>query len=139
LAALLGGARLATPRLLQAGSVLRTSTPVLCGTLVAFATALPALVSAVVAARRGRSNLALGIAVGFVLFNVLVVIGAVAMIEPLPLTTHAVKQEIPAVALFVLLLLPVVFNGLRVPRWEGALLFVCYAGFVVWQATRVRS
>ena len=32
-----------------------------------------------------------------------------------------------------LLLLPVLFNGLKVPRWEGALLLAAYAGFVAWQ------
>jgi cation:H+ antiporter len=138
LAALLGGAVLASGRLLQAGSVLRTSTPVLGATVASFGTALPALGAAVVASYRRRSNLALGIAVGFVLFDLLLVVGAVALVQPLPLTQHAIAEEIPAVALFAALLVPVFLSGLKVPRWAGALLLAGYAAFVVWQVMRVR-
>lgn len=139
LAATIGGAVLATDKFLEATRTLKTSTPVMGETLVAFGTALPALGAAVIASRRGRSDLVLGIAVGFVLFNLLLVLGAVAMIQPLPLTAHAITNEIPATALFVSLLIPVLFNGLRVPRWEGAILLALYIAFVVWQIRRVMN
>jgi cation:H+ antiporter len=137
LAATLCGAQLAAARLVYAGSVLRTSGPVLGETLVSFGTTVPTLVAAVAAARRGRSDLVLAVVVGFVLFNLLLVFGAVAMVQPLPRTTHAIKNEIPAVVLFAMLLVPVLLNGLKVPRWHGALLLVAYAAFVVWQVRRV--
>ena len=41
--------------------------------------------------------------------------------------------ELPVMAGFAVLLMLVVANGLRVHRWEGALLLAAYAGFIVWQ------
>ena len=66
--------------------------------------------------RRGRSDLALTIAVGFALFSVLFCIGAVALIQPLRLTEHAMTKEALAVVLFASLLVPVLYSGLKVPR-----------------------
>jgi cation:H+ antiporter len=135
LAATLGGATLAADRLYPVGRAI-LNVAVLGETLVAFATALPAVGAAAVAARRGRANLALGVVVGFVLCNLLLALGAAALVQPLPLTRHAIAQEIPAVALFTALLLLVLVR-LTVPRWAGGLLVAGYAGFVVWQLLRV--
>jgi cation:H+ antiporter len=137
LAATGGGAMLAAAKLIDAMRALKTSAPVMGETLVAFGTSLPALVAAVVSARRGRSGLVLGIVVGSVVFNLLLVAGIAAMIEPLPITSHAILNEIPVMGLFTLLLLPVLLNGLKVPRWEGVLLLAAYAAFVMWQVLRV--
>ena len=90
------------------------------------------VVCAVAASLRGRSDLVLGIVVGSVLFNLLLV-GGVAMVEPLLITRNTILEAIPVMALFALLLLPVLLNGLHVPRWEGALLLAAYAAFVTWQ------
>jgi cation:H+ antiporter len=45
----------------------------------------------------------------------------------------ALTVELPVLTGFAVLLLLVVSNGLRVQRWEGALLLTAYAGFIVWQ------
>ncbi|HEY1190292.1 MAG TPA: hypothetical protein VGE74_21850 [Gemmata sp.] len=130
------GAWLAAGELIRATSALRLSVPVMGMTVTAFGTALPALVAAVLAARRRRPDVALGLAVGPALFNVLLVVGAVAMVQPLQLTEHSILNEVPAMGLCALLLLPVLLHG-KVPRWEGALLVAAYAGFVTWQVLRV--
>ena len=137
LAATVGGAMLAAEKLIDATRAMRLTAPAMGATVVAFGTSLPALVAAVVASRRGRSDLVLGIVVGSVLFNLLLV-GGVAMVEPLLITKNTILEAIPAMALFALLLLPVLLNGLTVPRWEGALLLAAYAGFVTWQVMWVR-
>lgn len=118
---------------------MRLTAPVEGATIVAFGTSLPALVAAVVASRRGRSDLVLGIVVGSVLFNLLLVCGSAAMVEPLLITESTIIRVIPVMALFTLLLLPVLLNGLRVPRWEGALLLAAYAGFITWQVRGVTA
>ncbi len=61
-----------------------------------------------------------------------------ASLRPLVVEERTILEQIPVMALFVLLLLPVLANGLRVPRWEGALLLAAYAGFVAWQVIGVR-
>lgn len=103
------------------------------GVLTASVTALPAAVVAVIAARRGRSDLVLGVAVGPVIFNLLFTAAVAALAQPLLIDQRVILEVIPVMALFALLLLPVYFNGLKVPRWEGALLLAGYAAFVTWQ------
>jgi len=137
LAATAGGAVLAAAELIDATRALRLTAPAMGATVVAFGTSLPAAVAAVVASRRGRSDLVLGIVVGSVVFNLLLV-GGVAMVEPLLITKHTILEAVPVMALFALLLLPVRLNGLNVPRWEGAFLLAAYAGFVTWQVSGVR-
>ncbi len=57
---------------------------------------------------------------GSVIFHLLLVVGVVAMVQPLPrVIEDAIMNAIPAMALVMLLLLPVLFNGLHVPRWEA--------------------
>jgi cation:H+ antiporter len=136
LGAVVFGAWLAAGRLLPAAAVLRLSAPVTGLTLAALGTALPAAVAAAVASRRGRSDVVLGLAVGPLLCNLSVVAGAVALVQPLALTEHAILNEVPAMGLCAFLLLPALLNG-KVPRWEGALLLAAYAGFVTWQVLRV--
>lgn len=137
LAAVASGAWLAAGQFVRATAQLKFSTPVMGATVAALGTALPALVAAVLAARRGRSDVVLGLAVGPPLFNVLLVAGAVTVVQPLALTEHAILYEVPAMALCAGLALPALLNG-KVPRWEGALMLAAYAGFVTWQVLRVR-
>ena len=58
---------------------------------------------------------------------------AAAMARPLLIDPRVILEVIPVMALFAALLLPVYFNGLKVPRWEGALLLVGYVAFIAWQ------
>lgn len=134
-AALAGGAVLCASEVRGAAEHLNVTRRVLVlgDTLCAFATALPAAGAAALTARRGRGDLALALAVGPVIFNLLFAAGAVAMVQPLVIDEPLILQVVPVMALFALLLVPVYANGLTVPRWEGALLLVAYAGFISWQ------
>lgn len=138
MAALAGGAVLTAAELVGTATYLKLPSVVLGGTMGAFVTSLPTLAAAVVAARRGRSDLVLGVVVGSVLCNVLLVAGAVAMAHPLLIDKRVILEAIPVMALFAFLLLPTLLNGLTVPRWEGALLLAAYAGFVTWQVMWAR-
>ncbi|MBN9118223.1 MAG: hypothetical protein J0I06_03525 [Planctomycetes bacterium] len=135
-AALVGGGYLIAKELLGTANHLKAPSFVL-GTVGAFVTALPTVVVAVIAARRGRPDLVLGVVVGPVIFNLLFTAGLVAMTHPLVVDRRVILEVIPVMALFALLLLPVRFNGLKVPRWEGTLLLAAYVGFVAWQVAAV--
>jgi len=139
LASLVGGAFLTASELTGTAEHLALTKRILVlgDTIAAFGTALPAAVVAVLAARRGRSDLVLGVVVGPVIFNLLLTAALVAMLRPLVIDPPVIMDVIPVMALFALLLLPVLLNGLKVPRWEGAILLAAYAGFVTWQVLRV--
>jgi cation:H+ antiporter len=138
LAALVGGGYLTAARIVPAATYLKAPSLVVGSTLAAFVTSLPALVAAVVAARRARPNLVLGLAVGPLVVNALLTAGAAAVAHPLVIDGWVILEVIPAAGVLTLLLVPVLLNGLRVPRWEGALLLAGYVGFVAWQVAVAR-
>ncbi|MFC0676828.1 calcium/sodium antiporter [Lysobacter korlensis] len=109
-------------------------TPLLMGLLpVAIGTALPEAAAAIAAARRGQGDVVAGHVIGSSLFNVLVVVGVVAMINPLPMPGSFVRLELPAALAFALMLYPVLRGDLRVSRREGAVLLVAFAAWVVYE------
>jgi len=134
LAGLVGGALLVVPAAVEiANRELVIGTRIFGVTAVAFGASLPVVVAAVAAAYRGRADLALGVVVGASLGNLLLAAGVAGLVAPFGLTEAALGNEVPATAVLTLLLLAPLWNGLRVDRWEGALLLAAYAGFVAWR------
>ncbi len=72
-------------------------------TIVAFGTSLPELVTSVSAARKGNAGIAIGNIVGSNIFNILFVIGTVALICPVPFENRFVIDTLVAIACGVLL------------------------------------
>lgn len=106
-------------------------TPLLTGLIVvAIATALPEAAAAMAAARRGQGDMVVGHVIGSSLFNLLVVVGGMAALRPLPLPESFVKLELPAAIAFVLVLYPMLRGDLRISKTEGAILFVAFLGWV---------
>jgi cation:H+ antiporter len=103
-------------------------------TLVAIGTSLPELATAVIAAVRGHSDIAIGNVVGSNIFNNLLCLGLAGVLAPIS------AQPAPFTDLGVLLALTAVALGLlrgerSVRRVEGALLLLAYAAFVVYLTT----
>lgn len=109
--------------------------PVLIGLLpVAIATALPEVVAAIIAARRGQGDLVAGHVIGSSLFNLLFVVGGMAAFVPLAIPDSLLRFELPAALAFALVLYPVLKGDLRVSRVEGGVLV---AAFVAWVAAEI--
>lgn len=98
-------------------------------TLVAVGTSLPELVTSVLAALRGASDIALGNVLGSNLFNVLGILGAAAAAAPLE-TSGIEGWDLFAAAAFGLLVVPVVATGKTVSRKEGAGLLLLYVAYL---------
>ena len=106
--------------------------PLLAGLLpVAIGTALPEVAAAVAAARRGQGDMIVGHVIGSSLFNVLVIVGGMAALRPLPLPASFVRLELPAAIVFVLMLYPMLRGDLRISRGEGGVLLAAFVGWVV--------
>ena len=105
-------------------------------TLVALGTSLPELATTVVAARRGKGEIALGNAVGSNIYNVLSVIGPAALVAPM--TADGVGFDVLAVMVgFGLLTFAFLVTGGKTRRWEGAVLLLSYVGYLWWVVARV--
>lgn len=104
-------------------------------TIVSIGTGTPEMATALMAAYRKRSDLAIGNAVGSNLFNIMFVLGIAALVAPLD------GKGISSIDLYVMLgvtflLLPTVWTGRIIDRKEGLLFLAIYAGYMyhLWPA-----
>lgn len=104
-------------------------------TVVALGTSLPEAATSIIAGLRGEREIALGNAVGSNIFNILAVLGlaGLSMPEGVPVSSQALRFDIPVMIAVAVACLPVVFTGARIARWEGALFlayYFIYTGFL---------
>lgn len=104
-------------------------------TIIAVGTSLPELVTSLVAAYKGQSDIAVGNIVGSNIFNSLFILGVASLIHPLEIDSHLWIDGIYMVGLTVLLW---IFSGYRsrLGRYEGVILLVSYIAYicyVVWR------
>ncbi|WP_018140184.1 calcium/sodium antiporter [Thioalkalivibrio sp. ALJ7] len=102
-------------------------------TIVAVGTSLPELATSVVAAFRREAGLAIGNVVGSNLFNLLAVLAVPALIAPLAIDADVLARDYPVMlALTVALFLIAVGRRGQILRWQGALLLVAFASYLVY-------
>ena len=94
-------------------------------TIVAFGTSLPELVTSVIAARKGKADIAVGNIVGSNIFNILFVVGTTALIVPVPFSSEFLIDGIIAILAGILLWV-CVWKKKLLTRWGGCLMLVGY-------------
>lgn len=106
-------------------------------TIVAFGTSAPELVISVMSAARGATQLAIGNVVGSNIFNILAIIGVVAMVRPIRVAQSTMSNEIPmallaAVALLIIGNGPMLGSGgvPQINRVDSLLLLLFFAIFM---------
>lgn len=100
-------------------------------TIVAGGTSMPELVTSLVAALRGRSEIAVGNVVGSNVFNVLGVLGATAAITPQRVAPQVLLLDTPVMLLATVLLLGMSATRGRIGRVEGALLAAGWVAYTI--------
>mgnify|MGYP003296095554 CR=1 FL=1 len=102
-------------------------------TVVAMATSLPELITSIVAARKGNSDIAIGNVVGSNILNIFIVLGISSLILPLKFDfTMNMQLFILFAANALMLLFVFTGKGHKISRAEGALLVLGYVGFVTY-------
>ena len=102
-------------------------------TIVSIGTSLPELVTSVSAARKGNAGIAIGNIVGSNIFNILFVVGTVALICPVPFESRFVIDTVVAILCGVLLWGGTIrHKELRKPC--GVVMLLCYAAYFVYLA-----
>ena len=98
-------------------------------TIVSAGTSLPELAASVVAAIRGKADIAIGNVVGSNIFNILCIGGIASLVSPL--SVGGIRSlDIGFMLVTTLLLLPFMKSGFRLSRIEGALLLGCFVFYV---------
>jgi cation:H+ antiporter len=105
-------------------------------TIVAIATSLPELMTALIAVRKGHHDLAIGNIVGSNLFNLLLVLGVTASIEPVLLPEYGYWDLGAMITITVLLWFMALTHKLKVTRFEGGVLLFLYLGYMTWCVLR---
>ena len=100
-------------------------------TVVAFGTSLPELVTSIVAAKKGESDIALGNAVGSCLFNILFVLGSAAAISPMNANGELLIDTFILIGVTALMLL-FAWTKSKVGRVEGLICVVTYVAYTAY-------
>lgn len=104
-------------------------------TVVAFGTSLPELVTSFAAARKNQADMALGNVIGSNIFNILLILGLAAVISPLSFN----QENMVDISILVIMSAEVFFfarKGYNLNRFEGAIMLVEYAAYVVYICVR---
>ncbi len=104
-------------------------------TVVAIGTSLPELITSVVAAKKGETDIAVGNIVGSNIFNVLMVAGLSALIMPLPFSSGTATflwDGIIALGAAALLSLFAYLPGHKIKRWQGIVMLACFVAYYVY-------
>lgn len=100
-------------------------------TIVALGTSLPELVTSVVAARKGNSDIALGNIVGSNIFNVLLILGTTSVIKPFSVSGNSIIDMIILLGVTIYLIIASA-TGKKISRAEGASFLVLYCLYAVY-------
>lgn len=103
-------------------------------TVLAVGTSLPELAASALGAARGETEFAIGNVVGSNIYNILAVLGIVALITPIQIATSTIQFEFPALIVFTLVLVAMMSYGRTLTRLDGIALVTGYAGFIYFLA-----
>lgn len=107
-------------------------------TLMAVGTSLPELATCVVAAMKGKNQLALGNVIGSNVFNISLIIGASAFISPFEIQSISTIDMVMVVAAVLMLWLAAfTFKRYRLDRIEGAIFLLAYVGYIAYLAANI--
>ena len=98
-------------------------------TIVAVGTSLPELATSVLAAARNMSDISVGNIVGSNIFNTMGVLGASALMAPLPLG-NVTWGDLGVMLAFTIVLLPLMRAGFLLKRRDGIILLVSYLIYI---------
>ncbi len=104
-------------------------------TIVAVGTSLPELVTSMVAAKKGESDIALGNVIGSNIFNIIFILGFSCLVSPITVGMEAVIDTLFAIVITGVGLL---FSAtkLKFERWEGGVFVGTYVVYLTYMILR---
>ncbi len=131
LAALIFGGRIFVSAASELARLFGVSDKFIAITVMAGGTSLPELATCIVAAAKGKGQLALGNILGSNISNILLILGGSALIRPLSFSGMSmVDLGVLAGASLFILLCAYMFRKKELDRVEGAILFIAEIGYM---------
>ena len=138
LAGLVFGGRIFVDHTVNIAEQFHVSEAFISITLMAVGTSLPELATCVVAAMKGKNQLALGNVIGSNIFNILLIIGASGLISPFEIQSiSAVDMAMVVVVVVMLWMAALTFKKRELDRIEGAIFLLCYIGYITYLSLNI--
>lgn len=99
-------------------------------TLIAMGTSLPEVFTCIIASRKGHGDLAFGDIVGADVLNILWIIGASSLANPIEVALGEVLFSFPFMLVVVVTMLGFARMGYRLEKWKGIVLLSLYIVFI---------
>ena len=109
---------------------LKVSELVIGLTVVALGTSLPEFMVSFMSVLRGSSDMSVGNIIGSNVFNILVIIGASAIMRTMKVEKSLLQRDIPICLAASILLAAFAFSGGMIARWEGLLLVAFFCAYL---------
>lgn len=132
LALLVIGGRLLVDAAIDLARLAGLSETVIGLTVVAIGTSMPELVTSLVAARKGETEVAFGNVVGSNIYNILGIGGITMIVAPAPLPASLLPWDVGLVAVSAAVLFVVAAFWRRIGRGLGGVLVLAYPIYLAW-------
>ncbi|KUO65994.1 MAG: sodium:calcium antiporter [Alphaproteobacteria bacterium BRH_c36] len=130
LATIIFGGRLLVDSAVSLAREIGVTEAVIGLTIIAVGTSLPELVTSVVAARRGHSDVAVGNVMGSCIYNVLGIGGVVGLLAPTNVPEEIIRYDNFVMVGAAVALVVVAANGGRISRLEGTVMLAAYVLYI---------
>ena len=114
----------------ELAEAIRVPEAVIGATVVAIGTSLPELFASLAAARQGHRDVVIGNIVGSNLTNIMLVLGLVAFISPLPVPQELYHSSLLLFAATSILLVGILVAGRSMGRWVGLGFLIAFAAYL---------
>lgn len=132
------GADLTVTSAVSLAALLGLSETLIGLTVVAIGTSLPELITSVVAAKKGENEIAIGNIIGSNIFNILLVLGVSASINPIEISS---VNYIDLIILIIATLATtfIMYTGSKISKWEGRLMYLSYFIYIAYLIVKTIS
>ncbi|MDD5728661.1 MAG: calcium/sodium antiporter [Victivallales bacterium] len=128
------GAKAMVDNVVAVAERLHISQGLIAATIVAFGTSVPELAVTVTSIRKRKKGIALGNIIGSCTFNLLLIMGLCAVINPLEIEPELLKFAIPVMLLCGIMLVVFMRTGWRLVKTEGIAFLVLYGTYLLYNA-----
>ncbi|MFA7230467.1 MAG: calcium/sodium antiporter [Victivallaceae bacterium] len=131
------GAKLLVDNVVWVAEKLALNKALIAATVVAFGTSVPELAVTIGSVIKKRRAIALGNIIGSCIFNLVLIMGLCAVINPVPVGREMLYVIIPIMIACGALLLLFMRTGWRLTRLEGAVFLLLYIGFIIYNVIKI--
>jgi cation:H+ antiporter len=131
------GAKAMVDNVVAVAERLNISQGLIAATIVAFGTSVPELAVTITSIRKEKKGIALGNIIGSCIFNLLLIMGLCAIINPLDIEPEILNFAIPVMLLCGVMLVVFMRTGWRLVKAEGIAFLLLYITYLVYNGITI--